>query len=133
MLTAGLLFVSTVAPHATKAFDRQLCCYAPLTPMVSLKQAAQAHQGGSFLLQPNQKKKCRLPVNSKSQTNKKMLPAGAKSTVFYISWNWNSLIRDERGPKRTYFGLQAASRRNPSRCLSRAAATQSVVAWAVVE
>ena len=132
MLTAGLLFVSTVAPHATKAFDRQLCCYAPLTPMVSLKQAAQAHQGGSFLLQPNQKKLS--PVGDFEKSNKlKMLPAGAKSTVFYISWNWNSLIRDERGSKRTYFGLQAASRRNPSRCLSRAAATQSVVAWAVVE
>ena len=55
MLTAGLLFVSIATPHATKAFVRQLCCFASLTPMVSFKQAAQAHKGGSFLLQLNQK------------------------------------------------------------------------------
>ena len=55
MLTAGLLFVSIVTPHAAKVFDRQPCCYAPLTPTVSFEQAAQAHQGGSFFFQLDKK------------------------------------------------------------------------------
>ena len=32
-----------------------------------------------------------------------MLPAGATSTILYISWNWNALSWDERGSKRIHF------------------------------